>query len=430
MLKNVCLHAATLCVVAGSIVAQNGNQVTIPAPATVYNGFSRGYSFVANNDFFIQDFELPLDAQQAGDIAGVVVRVNGVQVFYATGGTNAIMTPPAPISVFTGDVVDVVGNWSPVVTNNFSAHNSYGGPAPFATTIEGTATTLDRTGVQFDINDPGYTTAAYLAPTTGSIGRVWTYTTPPSGLFASFSATPSTGASPLTVTFSDTSFTSDPGGVLTWEWDFDADGVADATTPTATWVYPACGSYDVTLTVTDATFPASTTTVVGAVNVDDVQAGFTVSELAPGTGLWLFTDTSTPTPTAWAWDFDGDGNIDDTTQNPVYVDPNMAPVLSLPNCTLTVTGAGGCFTNTLTRSVTATGYGAAQGAQAGGNGTIGTPAVGVYWDMSVGAPDGVNITGLECAVYGYAGFADVRVYITSGTHVGNEGNAAAWTPRG
>ncbi|MCK5941092.1 MAG: PKD domain-containing protein, partial [Planctomycetes bacterium] len=408
MIKNLCPAAIAMFAVASSLVAQTGNQVTIPPHNNVYNGFSRGYSFTAGGDFFIQDTELPLDAQQVGDTAGVRISVNGTEVFYSVGNAAAIMTPPAPIQIFTGDLVEVVGNWSPATTGNFSAHNSYGLSGPFATTIEGVATNLDRAGVQWDIGDPGYATAGSFNGLTGSLGRVWIYTTPPAGLFASFSASPSTGASPLSVTFTDTSFTSDPGGVTSWAWDFDGDGVIDSTNSTDTFVYPACGSYDVTLTVTDATHPTSTTTVVGAVVVDQVVADFTVAEIAPGTGLWQFTDTSAPTPTSWAWDFDGDGTVDDTNQNPVYFDPSLSPILSLPTCTLTVTGQGGCFSDTLVRSVSATGYGVANGPMGGGNGTAGTPAVGTYWDISVGVAEGLTINGAECGVYGFAGTADVR----------------------
>lgn len=427
MRKNLCPLALAVAAFAAPMVAQTGNQVTLPTHNNVYNGFSRGYSFVANNDFLIQDFELPLDAQQAGDIAGVVVRVNGVQVFYATGGTNAIMTPPAPIQVMTGDVVDVVGNWSPVVTSNFSAHNSYGTGAPFATTIEGVATTLDRTGVQFDINDPGYTGASYINPTTGSIGRVWTYTTPPTGLFASFSTSVSSGPSPLSVTFTDTSFTSDPGGVLTWAWDFDGDGVTDSTNATDTFVYNACGSYDVTLTVTDATNPQSTTTVVGAVLVDDIVASFNYNNLGPG--IWQFNDTSTPAATAWAWDFDGDGVVDDTNNPGIYVDLTLSPILGLPNCTLTVTGPGGCLTDTVSQSIFEADPNTprVESELNGGNGTQGTPNVGTYFDIQVLNPEGMNILALQTGVYGYSGDMDVSVYITSGSHVGKEGNANAWT---
>ncbi|MEC8651424.1 MAG: PKD domain-containing protein [Planctomycetota bacterium] len=438
MSKNTYLSAVALAALAAPAFAQSGTPVLPPAATVVYNGFSRGFSFTAQNDFFIQDTELDATAFQAGDTGGVRVAVNGVEVFYSVGNAagangNCLMTPSnGPIQVFTGDLVEVVGNWSPATTGQFSAHNSYGaGGGTYATPVEGVSTTMFRAGVQWDIGDPGYATAATFNGAAGSIGRVTIYTTPPSGLFASFTATPNAGASPLIVTFTDTSFTSDPGGILSQDWDFDGDGVTDATGPTATWAYGACGSYDVTLTVSDATNGTNTNTVVGAVAVDDVVADFgTPTEVAPGSGVWQFTDTSTPTPTAWAWDFDGDGNVDDTTQNPVYVQTVPAPILDLPNCTLTVTGAGGCFTDTLVRGVSATGFGVASGPTTGGNGTASANGVGTYWDMQVGPAEGVNITGVQVGVYGFAGTADVEIYITPGSHVGKEGIPAEWTLAG
>jgi PKD repeat protein len=429
MIKNIVPAATALVALAAAGVAQTGNQVLIPPHNNIYNGFSRGYGFVAGGDFFIQDLELPPDAMQAGDTAGVFVRVNGVNVMASIGNAGAVMTPAGgPIQVFTGDVVDVVGNWSPAAPGNFTAHNSYGLTAPFASSIEGVATTLDRVGVQWDIGDPvGGPTGAYLNPTTGSIGRVWMYTTPPAGIFASFTATPSTGASPLSVSFTDTTFTDDPGGVVAWDWDLDGDGVSDSALQNPTFTYPSCGSYDVTLTSTDLLNGSSTTTVVGAVQVDNVVASFTVAEIT--SGIWQFTDTSAPTPISWAWDFDGDGIVDDTAQNPVYVQAVPSPFLSLPTCELTVAGVGGCFSDTIVEAVNAVGAGIAQGPIAGGNGTAATPAVGVYFDIQVPG-EGVNITGLQTAVYTYGGPMDVEVYITNGTHVGNEGVAANWTLAG
>jgi PKD repeat protein len=425
MIKNI-IPAVAL---AAAGVAQTGNQVVIPPHATVYNGFSRGFDFTAGSDFFLQDLELPVAAMQAGDTAGVWVRVNGVYVMQTTGSAGAIMTPGGgPIQIFTGDIVEVVGNWSPAAPGNFTAHNSYGSAAPFATTIEGVAATLNRAGVQHDIGDPvGSGAAATFLGLTGSIGRIWMYTTPPSGIFASFTATPSTGASPLTVQFTDTTFTDDPGGVLAWTWDFESDGTIDSTAQNPMATYAACGSYDVTMTATDALNGSSTTVVVGAVQVDNVVASFTVAELV--SGIWQFTDTSTPTPISWAWDFDGDGTVDDVTQNPVYVQAVPSPFLTLPTCTLTVGGLGGCFTNTLVENVSATGQGIVQGPIVGGNGTAATPAVGVYFDIQVPG-EGVTITGLQSAVYSYGGPMDVEIYITGGAYAGNEGIAANWTLAG
>ena len=52
------------------------------------------------------------------------------------------------------------------------------------------------------------------------------------------------------VTFTSTS--TDPDGtIVSWEWDFNGDGVTDRTTEITTWTYTTAGTYTVTLTVTD-----------------------------------------------------------------------------------------------------------------------------------------------------------------------------------
>ena len=90
MPKNI-LHTATgLVALAAAAVAQTGNQVAIPTHATVYNGFTRGYNFTAAGDFFIQDLELPLDAQQAGDTAGVVAVPASAFYMHPEHGTHLV----------------------------------------------------------------------------------------------------------------------------------------------------------------------------------------------------------------------------------------------------------------------------------------------------------------------------------------------------
>ena len=65
---------------------------------------------------------------------------------------------------------------------------------------------------------------------------------------ADFTATPTSGGAPLTVTFNDTS-SSNP---TRWAWDFNNDGTTDATTRNATYTYSVTGTYTVNLTVTNA----------------------------------------------------------------------------------------------------------------------------------------------------------------------------------
>ncbi len=349
--------------------------------------------------------------------------VVGTQMFYDN-TTAAQSIIPVTLQLTPGNWYGVLGCGNATVGSATSQNPYSTQTGTFTSDILGTPTDIYRLLTQTPIGSNGGNQAC-SAELAGTISRVEVYITPAAGIFASFTSTPSTGASPLSVAFTDTTFTDDPGGVIAWDWDFDGDGISDSTAQNPTFVYTACGSYDVTLTATDVINGSNTTTVVGAVEVDDVVASFTVAELAPGTGLWLFTDTSAPTPISWDWDFDGDGIIDDTTQNPVYFDPGMSGLLSLPNCTLTVGGQGGCFTNTITQNVQATGYGVVE-VLTGGNGTVGTPSVGTYFNVTVGA-EGVNITDLNTGVYGFAGGMDVSVFVTAGGHAGKEGNINAWT---
>ena len=69
-------------------------------------------------------------------------------------------------------------------------------------------------------------------------------------------ATPSSGATPLTVQFDGSgSSDPDPGEVLTYSWDFNGDGTADATTSRPTFTYTQTGTHVARLTVRDAPAP-------------------------------------------------------------------------------------------------------------------------------------------------------------------------------
>ncbi len=361
-------------------------QVGIPAHSSTYNGYSRGYNFTAQTTFFINQVGLPPEAMQAGDTAGFLIRVNGNVALHSIG--NAGPNVATSILVNPGDVVDVIGNWSPAAPGSFTAHNSYGSSAPYATTIEGVPHTLNRTGWQWDIGDPAYA-GSYLAPTSGSIGRVFIWTNPPAGLYPRFDATPTTGGTPLTVQFTDNTFTSDPGGVLAWAWDFDNDTVVDSTVQNPSHTYTTCGTYSVSLTVVDALHGPQTLTKTNYIVTDAVVADFTYALIAPG--VVQFTDTSVPTPTSWAWDLDGDTVVDSTVQNPVHVYTSTAPV----NVTLTASRLCGA-PDTTTKSVIPalelpTIF-------TGGNGLSGAGSGNVF-DLDVTAPTGINITGITMAPY-------------------------------
>ncbi|KUG10026.1 cell surface protein [hydrocarbon metagenome] len=82
------------------------------------------------------------------------------------------------------------------------------------------------------------------------INRIYIYSNeePPVAPVADFSADVTTGAAPLTVTFTDQS-TNTP---TSWAWDFDNDGIVDSTLQNPSHTYNTPGTYTVNLTVTNA----------------------------------------------------------------------------------------------------------------------------------------------------------------------------------
>jgi PKD repeat protein len=116
----------------------------------------------------------------------------------------------------------------------------------------------------------------------------------------------------------DASASSDPGGIVSYAWDFDNDGqFDDATGATASHTFATDGSYPVSLRVTDnfgATDTDSTTvTVLNATPTADAGGPYTV-ELEDTVTLSA-AGSSDPGGDAltYAWDLDNDGAYDDAT---------------------------------------------------------------------------------------------------------------------
>jgi PKD repeat protein len=116
----------------------------------------------------------------------------------------------------------------------------------------------------------------------------------------------------VTVTFTDTS----TGQPATWTWDFGDTTSATGKGP-QTHQYNAQGTYNVTLTVTNANgsnTSAPTVITVGPPQTVDFVGTPPRSGAAPLTVA--FTDQSTGNPISWAWTF-GDGQTS-TLQNPSH----------------------------------------------------------------------------------------------------------------
>jgi PKD repeat protein len=165
----------------------------------------------------------------------------------------------------------------------------------------------------------------------------------PGAPVADFAATPTSGTTPLTVSFKDQS----TGTVSSYAWDFDNDGNVDSTEQSPSYTYITTGTYTVNLTVTgpggsDSEVKTGYVKVTGSSPGKPVAA-FSASPASGKTPLTVaFTDKSSNMPTKWKWSF-GDG-ASSTIQNPKhkYFKAGKYTV------TLTVTNAKGSNTATET----------------------------------------------------------------------------------
>jgi PKD repeat protein len=157
---------------------------------------------------------------------------------------------------------------------------------------------------------------------------------------AGFTANRTSGASPLTVQFTDTS----TGGPTSWNWTFGNDGGSHEQNPVHVFQNP--GTYSVSLKVSNDA-GNSTEVKEGYIMVGQpLSADFTYSTSNPANTAPLtvaFTDRSTGDPSVRSWRFD-DGYITNE-KNPIhtYSEPGTY------NVTLTVTSLAG--SDSLTKTI-------------------------------------------------------------------------------
>ncbi|WP_449405392.1 PKD domain-containing protein [Methanolacinia paynteri] len=146
---------------------------------------------------------------------------------------------------------------------------------------------------------------------------------------ADFTAGKTSGITPLTVQFTDTS----TGTPATWEWDFGDGGNSTERNPSHT--YTTEGSYTVTLNVSNS-LGSDIETKTEYINVGSTSVAFETDVTSGQFPLTIqFTDQSVGSPTAWHWDF-GDGE-NSTNQNPVHTYLSAGKY----DVNLTVTGSDG-----------------------------------------------------------------------------------------
>lgn len=121
----------------------------------------------------------------------------------------------------------------------------------------------------------------------------------------------------LATNFTDASV----GGVDTWNWDFNNDGIIDNTSQNPSYTFPSAGTFPVYLQVSIGGFCSHDTTINVTVNQSSV-ASFSTPAVCLGIAT-PFTDLSVGGVNLWDWDFNNDGIVDNSTQNPSYTFPSV-----------------------------------------------------------------------------------------------------------
>ncbi|AKB53420.1 cell surface protein [Methanosarcina barkeri MS] len=170
------------------------------------------------------------------------------------------------------------------------------------------------------------------------------YITVTSKPVAAFSASPTSGKSPLNVKFTDKS----TGSPTKWKWDFGDGTKSFHQNPTHK--YSKAGKYTVTLKVTNAAGINTATKSKYITVTSKPVAAFSASPTSGRIPLNVkFTDKSTGSPTKWKWDF-GDGTKS-FHQNPTHKYSKAGKY----TVTLKVTNAVGINTATKSKYITVTG---------------------------------------------------------------------------
>ncbi|MFD1686374.1 PKD domain-containing protein [Halobellus litoreus] len=137
-----------------------------------------------------------------------------------------------------------------------------------------------------------------------------------------------------------------------YSWDFDGDGVEDATGATATYSYATAGTYTVDLTVTSdrtgSQTDSMTVTVEEANTAPVADAGADQSAVVGDTVSFDGSASSDADGDAltYSWDFDGDGVEDATGATPTY------SYAAAGSYTVTLTVSDGTATATDSMTVT------------------------------------------------------------------------------
>jgi kumamolisin len=223
---------------------------------------------------------------------------------------NAFTTNPVPIASFTQSVSS--GN-SPL-TVTFS-DTSMGNPTSWLWRFSDNSTSTEKNPTHTFVASTTTTFTITLVATNanGSSTATGTVLVTINYPVASFTKSVTSGNSPLSVTFVDTS----GGNPNSWLWEFGDNKTSTSQNVSHTYVSASTVVFTVKLTVSNANGQSTTSQTITVINNAPLASFLTSTSNGPSPLLVNFIDTSTNVPTLWNWDF-GDGSEHSSLQNPSH----------------------------------------------------------------------------------------------------------------
>ncbi len=262
--------------------------------------------------------------------------------------TGEILTVPAPVAGFSATPL----SGTAPLTVAFDSGMSTGVITDYAWDFDNDGTTdsiLANPGFTYDTAGT-YTVKLVVTGPGGIDDEVKTdyiTVTTPVKPVAAFIATPTSGAAPLNVQFTDQS----SNNPTEWKWEYRkgwGGWTQFSTGQNPAFIFSTTGTYSIRLTATNAG-GSNTATKTNYIMVTSLPAPVAAFSSTPTSGTApltvQFTDESTNNPTSWTWEYrklTGSWTQFSTGQNPAYTFPD-AGIYSIR---LTATNAGGSDTVT------------------------------------------------------------------------------------
>jgi PGF-pre-PGF domain-containing protein len=262
-----------------------------------------------------------------------IVNLTATNIGGSNISTQTIITDVVPVANFSADITSgalpLAVNFTDQSTNttawywDFGDGNASALQNPTHTYMDVGTYTVNLTAINAISGNDTLTRTGYIAVAIAPV--------------ANFSSNVTSGAVPLSVSFTDES-SNDP---ISWFWDF-GDG-ANSTVQNPTHTYASAGTYAVSLNSTNvAASNTSTQTDYITAAVTPV-ASFTANVTYGAVPLSVnFTDQSENSPTSWFWDF-GDGT-NSTDRNVIHIYASTGTFI----VNLTATNVGGSNISTQT----------------------------------------------------------------------------------